>query len=372
MTVLHIIHGAPGAGKTTFARELAARTGATIVCMDALIDERFKGERTKRNRARAANLRNEELKRGLRSGSVISADTNLRAITVQGLAAIARDYGAAIEQHYVECSPELLRSRNENRPERERIPAEALESIIRKSYEGERLRPIVIGETSSFVVRTATPESELHAEFNRECMSAYPPLSRGVVAVDLDGTLVNNAHVADKAFGDKPFDYKAFERSYGEAPVNPYAAELVLRLRDSGVTCYVLTGRSRDGIEGTLSFLRHHRIPLTKLLMKPQGDFRPDFEFKRAEAARLAAEGTPFIHALDDRPRVVSMWSSLGMLPTVFPYHEPNPLASFEPYPPSEPSTIIGSGYCFACGRETTGLAHKKCLAGEVDNLRLK
>lgn len=131
-------------------------------------------------------------------------------------------------------------------------------------------------------------------------------------------------------------------------------------------------GRSRDGVEGTVKFLRRHRVPLTQLLMKTQGDFRPDFEYKRDEAARLAAEGTPIIHALDDRPRVVSMWSSLGVLTTVFPYHEPDPLGSFEPYPPTKLSTIIGEGYCFACGHETEGLAHERCLAGEVDNLRLK
>lgn len=372
MTVLHILHGAPGSGKSHFARELAASTGAAIVNMDALIDEHFQGERTKRNRSRAANLRNEELKRILRSGSAISSDTNLQASTVRSLATLARSYGASIEQHYIECSPELLRNRNETRPEHERIPTEALESIIRKSYEGEHLRRIVIGETDTFIVRTRTIEAELHDEFNEESALAYPALSKGVVAVDLDGTLVNNAHVADRAFGAKPFDFGVFERGYGDAPINPYAAELVERLREGGVTCYGLTGRSRDGVEGTLKFLRRHRVPLTQLLMKQQGDFRPDFEYKRGEAVRLAAEGTPFIHALDDRPRAVSMWSSLGVLTTVFPYHEPYPAGSFEPYPPTKPSTIIGEGYCFACGHETEGLAHERCLAGEVDSLRLK
>lgn len=104
------------------------------------------------------------------------------------------------------------------------------------------MRRIVIGETDSFIVRTRTVEAEIHAQFNEESAQAYPALSRGVVAVDLDGTLVNNAHVADRAFGTKPFDYGVFERGYGDAPINPHAAELVERLREGGITCYGLTG----------------------------------------------------------------------------------------------------------------------------------
>ena len=159
MTVLHILHGAPGAGKSHFARELAARTGAAIVNMEALIDEHFQGERTKRNRSRAANLRNEELKRILRSGSAISSDTNLQASTVRSLATLARSYGppsnsitSNARRSFFATAMRPGRSTSESRPKRSSpsfasptrastCAASSLAKRIRSSCERALLKP---------------------------------------------------------------------------------------------------------------------------------------------------------------------------------------------------------------------------------------
>lgn len=131
------------------------------------------------------------------------------------------------------------------------------------------------------------------------------------VIVDLDGTLANRDHRLHHVTGSKK-DFKAFMAACGDdTPVEPIKY-LVMRLLGEEHRIVVVTGRSMAVLGTTLDWLLDHDIDVDVILMRREGDNRPDHVVKKemAEEAELTPENTVVV--FDDRDSVVKMWRDAG------------------------------------------------------------
>lgn len=134
------------------------------------------------------------------------------------------------------------------------------------------------------------------------------------VIFDIDGTLANNEH--RQHFLEKnPKDWDGFfEAMVKDKPVEPICNLLsALWLSCNLVIC---TGRPEKYRQKTLTWLNqyvlrpHYRATL---LMRPDGDYRPDHEVKKEMLDKLRAEGHDIWFVVDDRKSVVDMWRTNGV-----------------------------------------------------------
>jgi hypothetical protein len=134
---------------------------------------------------------------------------------------------------------------------------------------------------------------------------------RRAIIVDLDGTLASSewrVHHLQR----RPKDWSTFFAGMGrDAPV-PWVGEL-LRADHGGVTRLIVTGRPADYREVCELWLAEHELPYDELLMRPEGDRRPDTEVKREIFRRDIEPRYEVSLVVDDRPQVVEMWRALGL-----------------------------------------------------------
>lgn len=122
--------------------------------------------------------------------------------------------------------------------------------------------------------------------------------------VDLDGTLALNTH-------RNPYDWRAAgDDSPNFAVVTVSQA---LATHPSVTAIIVISGREERARDVSITWLKSKGVPFDVLLMRSNGDSRPD-EAVKEELFRRHVE--PFycvIGVLDDRDRVVQMWRRLGL-----------------------------------------------------------
>lgn len=125
--------------------------------------------------------------------------------------------------------------------------------------------------------------------------------------VDMDGTL------ALGHFGEpgrrRPYDWARV----GEDDLNQPVARLVKALDIRGDIIIVMSGRSDACRIETKRWLDVHYLPTRPLLMREDGDYRPDSEVK---LDLFNEHVRPFYWvqgAIDDRDSVVDLWRSLGI-----------------------------------------------------------
>jgi len=75
----------------------------------------------------------------------------------------------------------------------------------------------------------------------------------------------------------------------------------------------ILSGRFETHREVTEDWLEHHDVPYDALLMRADGDRRPDDVVKQEIYERVIAPHHTVWLVLDDRNRVVAMWRRLGL-----------------------------------------------------------
>lgn len=133
---------------------------------------------------------------------------------------------------------------------------------------------------------------------------------KGTFIVDIDGTL------AIRDYGqDDPRHWFAWGRVGEDAPNMP-VVEVVRALKAVGHQIVYISGRSDVCRYQTQLWLSEKVGVMGILLMRPEGDYRPDFVVKRElyEKYVLPYEGKP-IAVLDDRNSVVEMWrEELGLV----------------------------------------------------------
>jgi hypothetical protein len=150
-----------------------------------------------------------------------------------------------------------------------------------------------------------------------------------VVAVSL-GTVADLTHrlaLIDPKRADGP-DWDAFFLACsGDQPIQPVCdviAALVLAGSAWGYRDEIvyLTGRPERVREATLLWLAKHGLPTacvlaeTRLLMRRDGDHRPDTVTKREHMAGMLEQGIKIEAVFEDRPSVCRVWRELGL--TVF------------------------------------------------------
>lgn len=140
------------------------------------------------------------------------------------------------------------------------------------------------------------------------------------VIVDCDGTLVNVhsvRHLVVPEQGGKK-NFPEFHRQAEHCPPNEMVLDYVRTVVALGALPLVTTARMEQWRASTERWLERHLRPLSfyyLLTMRADGDYRPDTEVKTDMHARLSAD-YDIVGAIDDNPKVVALWRSLG-IPTV-------------------------------------------------------
>ena len=133
------------------------------------------------------------------------------------------------------------------------------------------------------------------------------------VIVDIDGTIADNNHRLHHIQG-VPKDWKSYHAGvYGDAVIRPMV-ELVKALYIHHKRIYLVTGRPEESRDDTIRWLSEvARCPWDELHMRPNGDFRPDYEIK-LEILENIGGASNFELAIEDRKQVVNMWRDQGIL----------------------------------------------------------
>lgn len=135
------------------------------------------------------------------------------------------------------------------------------------------------------------------------------------IIVDIDGTLADNTHRQHLILGTQK-DWDAFfDACPDDAPIFPVVSLVKSLLRDKSHVVIFVTGRPERIREETLAWLRENvGVDDPILMMRPDGDRRPDYEIKADLLSELRSCGVEPELAIDDRPAVAAMWRSEGLL----------------------------------------------------------
>lgn len=144
-------------------------------------------------------------------------------------------------------------------------------------------------------------------------------MARPLYIFDLDGTLALIDHrraILDEK--DDPHRWRRFYAACGEDEPNPPVIDTMERLR-LVADVWIFSGRSAEVRDLTIAWLTTHTSFLhhdldTALVMRQEGDHRPDDALKREFLDRMLVDDQRRLVAVfDDRDRVVKMWRDAGV-----------------------------------------------------------
>ncbi|MBX7135372.1 MAG: hypothetical protein K1X67_22100 [Fimbriimonadaceae bacterium] len=123
--------------------------------------------------------------------------------------------------------------------------------------------------------------------------------------VDVDGTLALNVH-------RDPYDWRA---AADDAPnLAVVTASQALAAHPSVAAIIVISGREERARDITAKWLKSKGVHHDLLLMRPNGDSRPDEVVKEELFRRHVESSYSVVGVLDDRDRVVRMWRRIGLV----------------------------------------------------------
>lgn len=133
------------------------------------------------------------------------------------------------------------------------------------------------------------------------------------VIFDIDGTLANNEH--RQHFLDSKDWNGFFEAMDKDEPIDS-VCRLAQSMSFAPVILMFCTGRPEKYRQITLDWLKNRAeifLLNENLMMRPDGDYRPDHEVKKEMLDKLRAEGHNIWFVVDDRNSVVDMWRNNGV-----------------------------------------------------------
>lgn len=133
-------------------------------------------------------------------------------------------------------------------------------------------------------------------------------MKQKTVIVDLDKTLCNIDHREHLA---KEKRWEEFHAACTKDGSNDWCHLLVQSLSRACRIVFI-TGRPEKFREDTKNWLRDRWFEDYTLYMKPDGDFRKDFDFK-AEVYDTHLKDDNVLFAIDDRRATAQMWRSRGV-----------------------------------------------------------
>lgn len=123
--------------------------------------------------------------------------------------------------------------------------------------------------------------------------------------VDVDGTLAKK--------GDRsPYDMTRVSLDTPITPVITLVQALAAHPRVGDII--IVSGRSEEARAETENWLTENRVPYSRLILRDEGDYRPDDVVKRGILDRLRSEGHVVEGVVDDRDKVVAMWRDEGLV----------------------------------------------------------
>lgn len=143
------------------------------------------------------------------------------------------------------------------------------------------------------------------------------------VLFDLDGTLANVRHRLHHVRRSPP-DWQAFfDACVDDTPNNSVVSlfNLVYDSMNAGFSecdaIFICSGRPDSHLYETVKWLNEecgiYKFQYEALLMRAEGDYRPDVVVKREMLSAIRRQGYEPCFAVDDRPSVVAMWRANGV-----------------------------------------------------------
>lgn len=143
-----------------------------------------------------------------------------------------------------------------------------------------------------------------------------------VYVCDIDGTIANCDHRKHHV-ESTPKDWDSFYSKCDKDTPLADTLETVILLQESGYSIHFVTGRREQERDKTITWLDNHGFDMsgatgTKLIMRPNGNWRPDTELKQKVYDKYYSENADYdlIAVFEDRKSVVDMWRNNGV--TVF------------------------------------------------------
>jgi hypothetical protein len=141
---------------------------------------------------------------------------------------------------------------------------------------------------------------------------------RDAVIFDIDGTLCDVSSVRHHVLpapGKKFKDFHKFHAGAISCPPHAHVVEAARAAHAAGLAVLVVTARSSEWMEQTVWWLLLNDIPFDQMYMRNKGDGRKDFFVKSGILAMIRADGFNPVHAWDDNPNVIALWT-LENIPT--------------------------------------------------------
>lgn len=146
-------------------------------------------------------------------------------------------------------------------------------------------------------------------------MGSMDPRPTAVI-VAVDGTLLDDSAIRHLLAGHHPAYTSPAADEYVAlsllAPPDPRMLQLVLLEQALGHKVFILTSRPDRYRAGLEIWLARQGLDTDGILMRAEGEDRPDADLKTAMAAAVMAEHD-IVHAYDDRADVVYAYAHLGL-----------------------------------------------------------
>lgn len=280
MPKLLLLHGLPGSGKSTRAKEIVNQGGWVRVNRDLLRDMLHNNKWSGSNEDITFSAEMAMARVALVHGSnVVVDDTNLNERVQDQWRSLAEDMQAVCDVKF----------------EIEHIKTPVAECIRR-----DAAREKSVG-------RDRIVEMALKAHL-------FPVPDKGFVLCDLDGTLCDLSHRLKYASGPEKNWKKFFEGIPGDR-LRTSTLNILQQARSRGHQIFFVSARPDTYRDVTIEWLKEH-LPVDfhyeGLIMRRGSDKREDSLIKQ-QMYELCFSHYPVEFVVDDRPRVIRMWQAQGL-----------------------------------------------------------
>lgn len=320
--MIYILRGIAASGKSTWAKNYAAKHENTvIISRDAIRLELFGSavevkdywsnlqpqDRTQIENQITLIERTRILKALALNKDVIVDNTHLKlSYTVIPVRA-ALDYNVPFILKTFQISPEEAIKRDSQREMS--VGAE----VINEQYKW--LQRCLSWGTSEMLSRASKKSATtwIYPDFevskNLLCVPANNrnPLAKCAIITDIDG------NIAERKLKKKTRSYyEPLSEEYLEDLPRKDLIKVINQLVYSGLTNIILTGRYERYRRVTEQWLKENNVDYHLLLMRPDNDSRPDHMIKY-EMLKSLGDKYSIILVTDDRPKVTQMYNEVGL-----------------------------------------------------------